>query len=133
MGVKLDVASRFPAVTWVDADTRGEAVNFVMWGPGMGEARCYPLFVGDHHVHGALRAEIAGLCPGEGILWPLETVVPAGADGPGVVITTEGAAAQIPVLEGFGPPELSRYVSPRGVRVAFYRISGRAGRVGARP
>ena len=29
MGVKLDVASRFPAVTWVDADTRGQAVNLI--------------------------------------------------------------------------------------------------------
>ncbi len=30
MGVKLDVASnRFPAVTWVDADKRGEAVNLI--------------------------------------------------------------------------------------------------------
>ena len=29
MGVKLDVANRFPAVTWVDADTRGEAVNLI--------------------------------------------------------------------------------------------------------
>jgi hypothetical protein len=28
MGVKLDARSnRFPAVTWVDADERGEAVN----------------------------------------------------------------------------------------------------------
>ena len=30
MGVKLDVASnQFPAVTWVDADKRGEAVNLI--------------------------------------------------------------------------------------------------------
>ena len=30
MGVKLDVASnRFPAVTWVDADKRGGAVNLI--------------------------------------------------------------------------------------------------------
>ena len=30
MGVKLDVGnSRFPAVTWVDADKHGEAVNLI--------------------------------------------------------------------------------------------------------
>jgi hypothetical protein len=30
MGVKLDVGnSRFPAVTWVDADKKGEAVNLI--------------------------------------------------------------------------------------------------------
>jgi len=30
MGVKLDVGnSRFPAVTWLDADKQGEAVNLI--------------------------------------------------------------------------------------------------------
>jgi hypothetical protein len=30
MGVKLDAGnSRFPAVTWVDADKQGEAVNLI--------------------------------------------------------------------------------------------------------
>jgi len=30
MGVKLDVgSSRFPVVTWVDADKRGEVINLI--------------------------------------------------------------------------------------------------------
>jgi hypothetical protein len=69
------------------------------------------------------------VCPSDGILWPLQTVLPPAADGPGVVITTEASS---PSYLELGTPELSPYRAD-GPRLAFYRVAARDGRLLARP
>jgi hypothetical protein len=99
--------------------------HFVMWGAGMGETRCYPLFVGAHYAP-ALAGQVARACPGEGIAWPLGTVVPAAAEGRGVFIALEGAAAALPGV-AIGPLEAVPAVGPAGTRVAFHRVEASGG------
>ena len=108
-------------------------VGFVLWGAGMGEAHCYPLWVGASYASPALQADVARACPGQGIAWPRGTVVPAEASGRGVFIALDGAAAALPNAAAIGPADEVRSVGPTGARVAFHRVDVSAGRLETRP
>jgi hypothetical protein len=103
-----------------------DSVGFVLWGPGMDQSHCYALFVGAYNAPPALTQDVARVCPGEGIAWPLSTVLPTGARGRGVFIAIE-AAAWWPYARAIGPADAIRSVGPRGAHVAFHRVEASGG------
>jgi hypothetical protein len=104
----------------------GRQSVLVLWGPGVADAGCYGLWMGDEYSARALHAEISRVCPSEGLVWSNLTVLPEGWSGrkevPGVLVTTEHAPRLFPAFAAFGQPDLSAARDPGGARLAFYRV-----------
>ena len=113
----------------------GRQSVLVLWGPGVRDAGCYGLWMGDQYSDRALHREISQACPSQGLAWSNTTVLPDGWSSrepvPGVLITTEEAPRLFPAFAAFGEPELSATRDPAGVRLAFYRVSVEEGRARA--
>ena len=102
-----------------------DAVGFVIWGPGMDEAHCFALYMGAYCAP-ALMPDVARVCPGEGVAWPLSTVVPAEANGRGVFIAIE-VAASWRYARAVGPAEAVHALGPAGTAIAFHRVEASGG------
>jgi hypothetical protein len=107
----------------------------VLWGPGVRDAGCYGLWMGDQYTDRALHREISRVCPSQGLAWSNTTVLPEGWSTrepfPAVLITTEESPRLFPAFAAFGEAELSAVRDPAGVRLAFYRVSVEEGRARA--